>query len=113
MSPGEFLRWWFRGFLLAEVGLGMAVASYFLQLRLGEWLELDWASGVVEVVSGALALLLWLPTSFAILRVLFPVPPFFVEERVERGGLTSFGDVLLRASRLGGTRRESPRGRRP
>ena len=112
VSPGVFLQGWFRGFFLAEVGLGMAVASYFLQLKLAQAVGLEWQPGMVELASGALAVMLWLPTSFAILAILFPTPGFFVEERVERGGLFSFREVLARASRLGGTRRKSPsRGR--
>lgn len=109
----SFLEWWFRAAGLPELALGMAVASYFLQLRLTARLGVQWPSGTLQVVCGALALWLWLPTSFAILNILFPPPGLFLDAGPSRGGLTPFRDILTRASHLGGTRREAPRGRRP
>ena len=108
IDPGAFLGWWWRGVFAFQLSIGLAVATYFLQVRLGVHfaLEVKLPGGLLQVLSGVLAVYLWFPTYMTLFGILFPEPgPPGLEGRVERGGLLSFGEILARASRLGGARR--------
>lgn len=110
IDPGAFLGWWWRGVFAFQLSIGLAVATYFLQVRLGERFVLGFPLGWMKLLSGLLAFQIWFPTYLTLFGILFPEPgPAWPEPRVERGGLLSFREILARASRLGGARRPPDR----
>lgn len=106
INPVAFFGWWWRGVFGLQLSIGLAVATYFLQVRLGVHFGLDLTGGFLGTLSVAVAVYLWWPTYMTLFGILFPEPsPTGLKEHVERGGLLSFREILARASRLGGSRR--------
>jgi len=110
-APGlrEFASWWLHGVGILFAAIAAAVCAFFFGVDLAIAHGLDWDKSLIQVASGALALLFWLPLSVVVLQMLFsPAVIEWIQERIVSGGLSSPGAVDKRARQLGASRPRRP-----
>ena len=110
-SPGlrAFVSWWFQVVALLFVAIALAVSAFFFGVDLAIAYGLNWDRFFIQLASGALSLLVWLPLSIAVVGMLFsPAVLEWIEERIVSGGLSSARAVDERARQLGASRPRRP-----